>query len=138
MTTVIKCFIFKAFAKLLFFYLIRYSSSIFPTMLSIMVVFLYYYRSITISWLIQINTFQEGECKNNGCHSPITICSCTFRTNKLASCLIKSSVNTNVNKHISKVSIIISLLTKIHIENAKKKRLTIKKTKFLKNACKAR
>ena len=51
----------------------------------------------------------------------MTICSCTFRTNKLTGCLIESSVNNTVNIHISKVSIIMSFLRKMQIENAKKK-----------------
>ena len=51
----------------------------------------------------------------------MTICSCTFRRNKLTGCLEESSVNITVNIHISKVSIIMSFLRKMQIENANQK-----------------
>ena len=123
---------------MLFLYLILYSILNSTAMISIMTVFCTIIRVLTISWLIQINKFQEGVCKNNGCFSPMTICSYTFRTNKLTGCLIESSVNITININISKISITMLFLRKMKIENAKKKKLTIKKTKFLNKACKTR
>ena len=122
MITVIKDFIFKTIIKLMFLYLIRYSSSIFSRRaLHHGGFFCTIIRVLMISWLIQINTFQEEMCKNNGCYSPETIFSSTFRTQKLIGCLIESSVSIIANIHISKVSIIMSFLREMQNENAKKK-----------------
>ena len=51
----------------------------------------------------------------------MTTCSCAFRTNKITGCWIESSVSTTVNIHISRISIIMSFLRKMQIENAKEK-----------------
>ena len=122
MITVIKDFILKTITKPMFLYLIPYSRTIFSRRaLHHGGVFCTILRVLMISCLIQINTFQEGICKNNGCYSPETIFSCTFRTQKLAGYLIESSVNIIVNIHISKVFIIQSFLREMQIENTKKK-----------------
>ena len=121
MITVIKDFIFKAIAKLLFLFWFDIRVRFFPAMLSIMGFFCNIVRVLTISWLIQINVLQQGVRKNNRCYSPITIFSCTFPTNKLTGFLIESSFNITVHIDISKVSIIMSFLRKTQIDNLKKK-----------------
>ena len=51
----------------------------------------------------------------------MTICSCAFQTKKITGCWIESSVSITVNIHISRISIIMSCLRKMQMENAKEK-----------------